>query len=209
MNRLHDLRTTGRLVQRELPTGDLLEQVEKHVSVEIAAYDPEARRISVVASDETIDRYGDVVEVAGWDLAAYRRNPVVLIDHTYRVSALVGQADVRADKGRLIADITHDPPERNVAAAMVHDRLMSGSLRTVSVGFRPLTWKSITDDDGKWTGYRFTKQELLEISWVVVPANPNALVTDALEASEIDDLARRVRELVLRELVNTALAAGR
>lgn len=36
---------------------------------------------SFVASDETADRYGDIVRVAGWDLANYKRNPIVLFQH--------------------------------------------------------------------------------------------------------------------------------
>ncbi len=33
------------------------------------------RTIRFVASDETVDRYGDVVSVEGWQLANYKKNP--------------------------------------------------------------------------------------------------------------------------------------
>ena len=39
--------------------------------------------ITFVASDETEDRLGDVLRSDGWDLEAYRRNPVFLWAHDY------------------------------------------------------------------------------------------------------------------------------
>src|SRR5262245_18086030 len=41
----------------------------------------EERVARFVASDESTDRYGDVVMQDGWDLMAFRRNPVFLWMH--------------------------------------------------------------------------------------------------------------------------------
>lgn len=172
-----DFRTAGRLVLRRLPDGGQVELVEKTLTIE--AFDPENRAVTITASDETVDRYGDIVRSAGWVLSAYQKNPVVLTDHDYRVAAIVGTADVAVRDGQLTASITLDPPETNRQASIVANLLAAGSLRSVSVGFRPLEPPApILDETGKWTGgFEFKSQELLEISWVAVPANPNATLT--------------------------------
>ena len=38
-------------------------------------------KITFVASTANPDRYGDVVDQKGWNLKAYERNPVVLLNH--------------------------------------------------------------------------------------------------------------------------------
>jgi hypothetical protein len=48
-------------------------------------------------------------------------------------------------------------------------------LRAVSVGFMPLEMTRYVDLEGHMTGYEFTSQELLELSAVPIPANPEAL----------------------------------
>jgi HK97 family phage prohead protease len=49
----------------------------------------------------------------------------------------------------------------------------AGLLGAVSVGFRPIEWRYMEEGRG---GVRFIQQELLEISLVPVPANPEALI---------------------------------
>ena len=39
------------------------------------------RALDVVASDETPDRYGDIITASGWQLANYQKNPVALWLH--------------------------------------------------------------------------------------------------------------------------------
>jgi HK97 family phage prohead protease len=57
-----------------------------------------------------------------------------------------------------------------------------GVLNAVSIGFRPLKARSATHADRKKYGERvrrvFTEWELLEVSIVAVPANPDALIMD-------------------------------
>jgi len=66
-------------------------------------------------------------------------------------------------------------------------------LRAVSVGFMPLEMPNrITDLEGNATGgYEFTSQELLELSAVPIPANPEALAPAACKkVSPRRDLSR-------------------
>src|SRR6185437_2590328 len=81
-------------------------------------------------------------------------------------------------------------------------------LRAVSVGFMPLEMpKRITDTEGNATGgYEFTNQELLELSAVPVPANPEAVARMASKGFGTEEDLRRVfsaksAEEVYRELV--------
>lgn len=193
---MHDLREGGRLVQRRLRDGSAVDVVEK--MFDVRAYDAEKRTGEIVASDETVDRYGDVIEAGGWELDNYSRNPVMLVDHDYSVLSIVGVTEPRVDSRALIARFTLDPPETNRMAAIVHNLLANRSLRAVSVGFVPKAYKRIVDEEGNWSGgYRFTAQELVEISWVAVPANPSA--TFALEETNVQDDAQRahVRKLLV------------
>jgi len=66
------------------------------------------------------------------------------------------------------------PPEGTYEFADIVERLVStGYLKTESVGFLPTKWE---DGDGdKGPSRTYIKQELLEISIVPVPSNPDAL----------------------------------
>lgn len=169
------LRDAGRVVKRTLPDGSSAELIEKTYTAR--DFDPEARTLTVLASDESEDRYGDVIDVSGWDVKNYSSNPVVLIDHDYSVASIVGTATPEITERGLFATITLDSPDENPTAALVSSRLAAGSLRAVSVGFRPKRVDLIRDGDDEWTGgFRFRESELLEVSFVAIPANPNATV---------------------------------
>ena len=49
------------------------------------------KRSMFVASTAAPDRYGDIVDQATWKLDNYRANPVVQVDHDYRVESTVGR----------------------------------------------------------------------------------------------------------------------
>ena len=133
-------------------------------------------KLSVVASDETPDRYGDVIRVEGWNLDAYRKNPIVLFGHSARDP--VGTADVRIVGKKLVADITLAAPGTTPMVDAVRALVAQKILKAVSVGFQPTKEPNEIKDPetNKWTGgYEWVGQELLENSIVSIPANPNAL----------------------------------
>ncbi len=205
--RLAELRNAGRLFLLRGPDGALREQAIRSAEIEI---DPETKAIDITASDETIDRYGDVIVAAGWQLDNYAKNPVILVDHRYLVQAIVGTGEARITGRKLKVRITHDDDELNVNAQMVARLVDRGLLRAVSVGFMPLKWESIKDKDGNWTGFKYLEQDLLEVSWVAVPANPNATLgigINAPAAGSVGDSVERERALVTR--LHAALAAVR
>jgi len=126
-----------------------------------------------VLSDATLDRYGDIVDPAGWDLKSFKKNPIALFGHNSGFP-IGNWSNVRVEGKKLIGTLV-------LAAKGTSDRIdelislvEQGVLRAVSVGFRPLASEPI-DKEKPYGGQRYTKQELLETSLVSVPANPAAL----------------------------------
>ncbi len=119
-------------------------------------------RVTIVASDETIDRSGEAIPVSSWDLLNFQKSPRLLIDHDYSVKSIVGLAEnIRAENRQLLFEpLFHDITD---AARETREMVEQGFLDTVSVGFM-----RNQAQDGTM------KNELLEISFVAVPCNPNA-----------------------------------
>lgn len=121
-----------------------------------------------IASTSVIDRQGDVVEVEGWDLKDFKKNPVLQWAHDHSVLP-VGKAEKIWVEGKgKSAKLMFKPVFQEVTdfGRAVKQLFEQGFLSAFSVGFQPI------DADGN----RFTKQKLLEISVVNVPANPEALM---------------------------------
>lgn len=133
------------------------------------------REYRFIASDETPDSYGDVVAADGWDLKRYRRNPIVLWQHDSRqpigISTKFGVED-----GKLVHTIRLAAEGTSEMIDTLNKLMKQKIVRAVSVGFRSLVDPEIIrDKDGAFKGLKFIKQELLELSVVSVPANPNSL----------------------------------
>ena len=131
------------------------------------------RQYEFTASTSTQDRDGEVIDAAGWDLKNFKKNPVILYGHDYR-SLPIGKASrVWLHNGSL-KNTVEFPPEGTYEFADIVERLVdTGYLKTESVGFIPKKWE---DGDGEKAPRRtYTKQELLEISIVPIPSNPDAL----------------------------------
>jgi HK97 family phage prohead protease len=159
---------------------------------------PAQATIDFTASDESLDRYDEVISAAGWRLDAYRRNPVFQNAHqTGDVLFTLGKALVTEVRdGRLFQRVQF-AVEANPFARIAYELYRGGFLRAVSVGFIPLRW-----EDGR-TGdayrRRYLEQELVEVSAVGIPANPNALAL-ACRAAHLSssDLRRLLLDLEAR-----------
>ncbi len=130
------------------------------------------RPLTFVASDETEDRMGDVVRADGWDLEGYLANPVFLWAHDHTRTPIGRSNWVAVDGTRLVATVEFAP---TAFAQEVETLYRQRFLHAVSVGFRPRAFELRKGRDGAVVGVEYTKQELLEISAVPVPANPHAL----------------------------------
>lgn len=127
-----------------------------------------------VASTEDEDRDKDVIRLAGWDLANFKKNPVLPWGHNYYEPSVGKAVMIKKDnqKKRLIFKPQFDKDDEK--AMLIFNKYKNGYLNTFSVGFLPKEFKWRDEDDRWYGGREFTKQELLEISPVTVPANPHA-----------------------------------
>jgi len=158
-----------------------MDLVYKVLDCEVKKLDDSTYEFTASTSD--IDRDGEVIDVKGWDLKNFKKNPVIMYGHDYK-SLPIGRAPrVWVSKEGNLKNTVQFPPEGTYEFADVAHRLVdAGYLKTESVGFMPKEWE---DGDGVKAPYRtYKKQELLEISIVPVPSNPFALA-NALEAGVI------------------------
>lgn len=162
--------------KRTPPTLGAIQYAARDIAIERDASQSNSRRVRFVASDETVDRYGDIIRAAGWQLDNFRNNPVLLFGHQSR-QLPVGRVEPIAVEGtRLIAHAEFAPVGMSDFADTVFAMVDGGFLNAVSVGFLPLAMPTpIFDENKSLTGFEFNGQELLELSCVPVPANPNAL----------------------------------
>jgi len=143
----------------------------------------EARALRFTISTAAVDREQDRIALAGWDLKNFRRNPVVLWGHDASRLPIGRAFDVEIVDGALKASvefIPSDTPEGGQFAESVYRLARGGFIAATSVGFRPLAWEYTTDKsrgaDDWFPGIDFEEQELVELSVVTVPANPEALI---------------------------------
>lgn len=125
-----------------------------------------------IFSTNKIDRDEEIVITEGIDFTNYLSNPVVLKSHkSYELP--IGKTlrlwiERTAEKTLLLGDIVFgsDNESQEIKA-----KVDSGVLRAVSIGFKCIEWIYNENSDIR----TFTKTELLEVSMVSLPANPDAI----------------------------------
>jgi HK97 family phage prohead protease len=157
--------------------------VRKQMITPARVIDPEKRALRFTISTADIDREQDRIDLAGWDLKNFLRNPVVLWGHDASRLPIGRAFDVAIEDDALKASIEFIPtdlPEGGAFAESVYRLARSGFIAATSVGFRPLKWDYTRDPtrgaDDWFPGIDFQEQELVELSIVTVPANPEALM---------------------------------
>jgi HK97 family phage prohead protease len=135
----------------------------------------DARQVRVRCSSENPDRVGDVVVQAGIDFSIYQAsNPVILFNHdpdrpvarSIRMGLVAGELQSTAQF----------PPEGEDADAdWVYGKIKSGIINAASIGFIPIDYVPL-DPKSPWSGLRFDHIQLLEFSFVSIPANADAVI---------------------------------
>jgi HK97 family phage prohead protease len=149
------------------------------------AYQSADDPLEYVLSDDSVDRYGDIIQADGWMLANFRKNPIALFGH--KSDAPIGTwSNIRVEGNRLIAKLKLAAAGTSHWVDMVRQLIEQRVLRACSVGFRDIQSEPL-DPEKPWGALRFLKSELVECSIVAVPANPNALqVSKSLGLSDAD-----------------------
>lgn len=179
--------------------------MEKEINVsyrsmasEIRKIDEESRTITFVASDDTRDSAGTVLNQDNWDLRRFNSNGVIGYQHkvyggwddTDNPDNVIGKGVAYIEDKKLMVDITFEPADINELADKIYKKIQFGSLRAVSVGFLPIGRGRFGEGEDSET-YYFAGQELLEVSVVNIPANPNALKKSMEAESEYIEAERK------------------
>lgn len=143
-----------------------------------------------VASTDVQDRQGERIDQNGWDLKNFKGNNVMLWAHDHTKISVGNARNIHIERksGKPQLVFTPDFHEATPEAKALKVLYDEGRMNSFSVGFIPKDF-----DAGTST---YLKQELLEISAVNVPANPEAtmsarksLITAGIEKSVVDKMA--------------------
>lgn len=155
------------------------------------------RTIPFVFSDETRDSYGTVLPVSGWLLDRFNKMGVALYNHSSYGSDpdnVIGRAKAWVEGKKLLGEITFETAEINPKAEKVFQKLLAGTIRGCSVGFRPVERGTFGEGEealgGKKETYYYGKRELIEISVTPMPANPNAKIRSTSELKEQEEIKK-------------------
>lgn len=136
-----------------------------------------------VLSTEQVDRMGDIVRADGWDLKAFKSNPVALFSHDH--TKIVGiWEDVKVVGKQLVGTLKLARPGTSELVDTVRSLIEQNILKAVSVGFQPI--EATQRKSGE--GYDFIRSALHEVSLVAVPANPGALAIAKCLSPEVADV---------------------
>ena len=131
--------------------------------------------VEVILSTGTLARDGHVLEPRGAVLDNYLLNPIVLWQHD-PLSPVANASAIRVKSDCLTAKVTFAPLGVSAVADQVRGLVKSGVVSSLSVGFEPLDGVPL-DAKRPRGGQIFKRWELLEASFVSVPADPRAIVT--------------------------------
>jgi hypothetical protein len=162
--------------------------------------------LDFVASDESLDRCNEIISASGWKLENYKRNPVFQNAHQYGdILFTLGRAlitEIRVGKTSTSSQYLFQRIEFacdiNPMAKIAYGLYKGKFLNAVSVGFVPLRWEDGSSESSSSSSSssirrRYLEQELLEVSAVGIPANPNALAlglkSGAIAKSDLRDLS--------------------
>jgi HK97 family phage prohead protease len=175
---------------------------QRDLAITPSSYNAEARTVeAILSSGAAVRRYyfTEELEISddAIDLSRVTAGVCSLLDthQQYSLENKIGMiVSARVENGQLIGvfSFADTPKAREIEA-----RVAAGEVRAISVGYRVTRWQiSQTDDTGHET-WRAVAWELLEASFVSVPADPNAVVRSAPSTSphgqqQEDDMKRNL-----------------
>ncbi len=154
-----------------------LEDVKKSITEDSGTF-------RMVISTDHEDRHGEVIDQNGWEFANYMLNPVVLWGHNHFeipvgvTDKLYIELDETGTHRRTIAEGRFASHEFAQVLRKLYDEKM---VRTSSVGFLPK----------EYNGNRIIKAELLEWSFVSIPANQFAISLNEIAGFSRADLIQK------------------
>lgn len=227
------------LLHRDLPEGTKVTKF--YTAVEVKDVDEETNELSAVVNSARIDRDWEIVAPKAVVAAASEfvaTHPVLLSSHSY--SSLLRQIGevisvrLRRSDGSTVARNKYYVGEGNQEADWAWNLAAKHGIAAFSIGFIPKKWETadLMDDDvwaqilaGEIPFRTYTEIELLEISQVLIPSNPDAvaravskgLITEAqaesIEGSddipvvEVEAAEEDLEEIFIEDVESEATAA--
>ncbi len=159
----------------------MADKIKKVITCEVKNFNDDEQTFEAIASTDDVDRDGDILRASGWKLKNYKKNPVILWAHQSGMPP-IGKSIKTWVEGNALKFIPKFAPEEIYPfAAMIYKMFRQGFLNAFSIWFDPIKWENIEQPEARpnersfWMPREYTKQDLLEISPVTVPANPHAL----------------------------------
>ena len=179
------------------------------------------RVIPYWASDERVDRHGDIVEQS-WKLDNYRQNSVVLYGHDWDMPPIgnsiaedvITRSAEKYTGPALKMDLLFATAEQFDFAGVIFNLASAGFLKASSVGLFPGNVLDITDPEervqrglGRY-GYVFQDNELIEQTIATIPANVGAHQA-SLAAMKSAGKLKPGDIQVIRDLIRVGTPRGR
>lgn len=146
--------------------------------------DDGTRKATFIISTEDVDRDHDVIKQDGWVYDNFWKNPIMQVHHDSHQFPVGRFDNLWTTEGKTYGSVVFAEKGTSEVADLAYDLIKQDILRSVSVGFRAVE----PPEENEHGGYTYTKQELLEVSLVNVPANQNAQVV----AKEYSDETKEI-----------------
>ncbi len=154
------------------------EEVKAVIDATEKAADGDTGTFKMVITTSDLDRYQEVISMDGWELDHYLKNPVVLWGHDHFTLPVGVTQRLYKEDGKLIAEGKFAPHAHAQEIRRLYD---AGVIRASSVGFL----------EKERQGNLITRAELIEWSFVSVPANPYALTLAMEKELSINELVMK------------------
>ncbi len=150
--------------------------IRKILTTQVKTVEGKERVLDFIGTTELPDRDGEVIKADAWQVERYIKNPVVQWAHRYDEPPIGKTLSITQNaKHETIFEVEFATKDTYEFADTIFKLCKGGFLSATSVGFIPIeSQPGKKEGDPKRT---FLKVELLEISIVPVPTNPDALVT--------------------------------
>lgn len=152
--------------------------------------DSEGRVITGVATTPRVDSYNDIVEPQG---VQYRGPVNLYLYHDTNLPVGTVEFGEATKQGIPFKATLPDVREFGTVRDRVNEAWHSVKyklLQAVSIGFRPIEYEPIKEG-----GVRYKSWEMLELSLVGVPANPDATIQQIKSAGMSDSIIREIRDM--------------
>ena len=177
--------------------------ITRTIHPEIRVLDERSGTVEYIASDQTLDSYREVVKAEGWRFNMFKRNAPFVNSHNYfSIQDQLGiVVDYKVEKKKLVETVKWAiDVEENQMARFGFAMTKAGYLKAVSVGFKPVKsvqrWsngegfqeferelgKLKLEEGAEQPNRIYLEQEQIELSAVIIGANPNAIIQNSAKA---------------------------